>query len=300
MIKKAAAADADMAAAINTVGATPCGRPNIGQAQRGLPLQRNKIHMRKMIIAGNWKLNKTINEAVVLATVLKRELADIQNVEIVICPVYPALAVVNDVIMDTNIKLGGQDLYWKDSGAFTGEVSAPLLKDVGCEYVIIGHSERRQFFGETNETVNKKTLAALVHGLTPIVCVGETLQEREAGETFKVVEDHIHGAFQGLTAEQAQKVVVAYEPVWAIGTGKTATPAQAQEVHKFIRDLLAKLYDQAVAEEITIQYGGSVKPDNAVELMSQPDIDGALVGGASLDANAFVDIVKKSATVARC
>jgi len=253
--------------------------------------------MRKMIIAGNWKLNKTINEAVQLATVLKRELADIQNVEIVICPVYPALAVVNDVIMDTNIKLGGQDLYWKDSGAFTGEVSAPLLKDVGCEYVIIGHSERRQFFGETNETVNKKTFAALQCGLTPIVCLGESLQEREAGKTFKVVEDHIRGGLQGLTAEQAQKIVIAYEPVWAIGTGKTATPAQAQEVHKFIRDLLAKLYDQTVADEITIQYGGSVKPDNAAELMSRPDIDGALVGGASLDANSFAEIVKKSALV---
>ncbi len=255
------------------------------------------INMRKMIIAGNWKLNKTINEAVELITILKRELSAVEDVEVVVCPVYPALAVVSDVIIETNIKLGAQDLYWKNSGAFTGEVSGPLLKDAGCEYVIVGHSERRQFFHETNETVNKKAFAALECGLTPIICVGETLQEREAGNTFKVVEDHVRGAYQGLTSDQALNTVIAYEPVWAIGTGKTATPEQAQEVHKFIRDLLTKMYDVEIAQEITIQYGGSVKPDNAAELMSQPDIDGALVGGASLEAKSFAEIVKKSALV---
>jgi triosephosphate isomerase len=193
--------------------------------------------------------------------------------------------------------LGAQDLYWQDEGAFTGEISAKMLKDAGCSFVIIGHSERRQFFGETNETVNKKIKAALANQLTPIVCVGELLSEREAGKTLDVLKDHVQNGLSGISKEDALKIVIAYEPVWAIGTGKTATPAQAQEAHKYIRDLLAKLYDTEVAGQIRIQYGGSVKSDNIVELMKQPDLDGALVGGASLQVASFSEIVKKASEV---
>lgn len=250
--------------------------------------------MRRTIIAGNWKLHKTIGETVELITGLKRSLHEVTSVEIVVCPVFTALADAHDVLIESNIQLGAQDVYWEDSGAFTGEVSAPLLKDAGVDYVIIGHSERRQYFGETNATVNKKIRAALRHGLKPIVCVGETLQQREDNKTFEVIEGQCAESLAGLTAEEMASIVIAYEPVWAIGTGKTATPQQAQEVHKFIRDLLARLYDGSLAEEIRIQYGGSVKPENAAELMSQPDIDGALVGGASLKVDSFVGIVNNS------
>lgn len=249
---------------------------------------------RKVIIAGNWKLNKNIKEAVELVTELRGKCAKINKVDVVVCPVFTALSKVSDVLKGTNIGLGAQDLYWQDSGAFTGEVSAPLLKDTGCQYVIIGHSERRQFFAETNETVNNKTKAALAHGLIPIVCVGENLAEREGGKTFDVVKDHVENSLKGFTAEEMVKIVVAYEPVWAIGTGKTATPAQAQEVHAFIRKLLEKMYNKAVAESVRIQYGGSVKAENAKELIGQPDIDGALVGGASLKADSFMGIVENS------
>lgn len=253
--------------------------------------------MRKLIIAGNWKLNLDEQNAVELVTALRNELVDMTAVDIVVCPVFTALPVVHDVLLESNICLGAQNLYWEDAGAFTGEVSAPLLRDIGVRYVIIGHSERRQYFGETDETVNKKIKAALKHGLTPIVCVGEVLKDREGGRTFEVIEQQCRGGFAGLTAAEMEKIVIAYEPVWAIGTGKTATPDQAQEVHKFIRDLLAKLYDQDVAQTIRIQYGGSVKPDNSAELMSQPDIDGALVGGASLKADSFSQIIKNSCSV---
>ncbi|HQP11019.1 MAG TPA: triose-phosphate isomerase, partial [Candidatus Omnitrophota bacterium] len=204
---------------------------------------------------------------------------------------------VRDVLMETNIGLGAQNVYWEDSGAFTGEISAPILKDIGVQYVIIGHSERRQYFGETDETVNKRIKAALKHDLTPIVCVGEVLKEREGNKTFDVIKKQCEGAFAGLTAEQMEKLIIAYEPVWAIGTGKTATPVQAQEVHQFIRKLLAKLYNDDVAQTVRIQYGGSVKPENSAELMSQPDIDGALVGGASLKADSFIGIIKNSCGV---
>ncbi|MCX5701281.1 MAG: triose-phosphate isomerase [Candidatus Omnitrophica bacterium] len=255
--------------------------------------------MRKTIIAGNWKLYKTINEAIELSNGLMRDLfkIDSQGIDIVLCPPFTALSSVSEVILESNIYLGGQDLYWVDEGAFTGEISGKMLKDAGCSFVIIGHSERRQFFGETNETVNKKIKAAIVNSLTPIVCVGELLKEREAGKTFDVLKDHVQNGLTGIDKEDILKIVIAYEPVWAIGTGKTATPVQAQEAHKYIRDLLAKLYGQDIADQIRIQYGGSVKPDNIVELMKQPDLDGALVGGASLQINSFSEIVKKALEV---
>lgn len=254
--------------------------------------------MRKIIIAGNWKLNKTLFEAIDLVNGLKRELVDVSAVDIVVCPVFTALSEVVDTLTDTNIQVGAQNLYWEDSGAFTGEVSAPLLKDLGVKYVIIGHSERRQFFGETNETVNKRIKAALKHKLIPIVCVGENLQERESNKTFDVVRDHIEGSLAGFTQEEIKGMVIAYEPVWAIGTGKTATAQQAQEVHKYIRGLLEKIAGAEVAQAVRIQYGGSVKAENTAELIGQEDIDGALVGGASLKADSFAAIVKNSVTVA--
>ena len=248
--------------------------------------------MRTPIIAGNWKLNKTISESVALTTALKALVVGETGVEIIVAPPFTALAAVNDVITNSNIHLAAQDVYSEESGAFTGEVSAPMLKDVGCNYVIIGHSERRQYFGETNESVNQKVKAALVHDLKPIICVGEQLEEREAGRTEVVIADHVTGGIAGLSAPELLSCVIAYEPVWAIGTGKTATPDQAQEVHNFIRGLLTKSYSADVASQVCIQYGGSVKPENATELMSQPDVDGALVGGASLEAESFAQIVK--------
>jgi len=231
---------------------------------------------------------KTVSEAVDFAKKIKPLVADVHDRTIVVCPPYPALQEVCDEICDSNVALGAQDLFWEDEGAFTGEVSAPMLKSVGCTYVIIGHSERRQCFGETDETVNKKLFAALKHNLFPIVCVGETLGQREKGETFKVIEKQIKEGFNKLEIGNWKLVIIAYEPVWAIGTGKTATPEQAQEVHAFIRKLLPK----EVAQAVRILYGGSVKPENMKELMAQPDIDGGLVGGASLKVDSFVKIVK--------
>ncbi|MCX5713076.1 MAG: triose-phosphate isomerase, partial [Candidatus Omnitrophica bacterium] len=251
------------------------------------------------IIAGNWKMYKTIGETIELANGLKRELYDLgsDTVDIVICPPFTSLSEAAEVILDSNIALGAQDIFWQEEGAFTGEVSPLMLKDAGVKYVIIGHSERRQFFNETNDTVNKKIKAALKHGLIPIMCVGESLKEREANLTFKVLEDHVTNGLKDLSIEQVQKVIIAYEPVWAIGTGKTATPAQAQEAHKYIRDLVIKLYNKTTGESLRIQYGGSVKPENTKELMSQPDVDGALVGGASLKVDSFSNIVKSSSEV---
>ncbi len=255
--------------------------------------------MRKPIIAGNWKLNNTEKEAVDLVTALRNNLNNVTEVDIVVCPVFTVLPVVHDVLLESNIGLGAQNVFWEDFGAFTGEISAPLLKDIGVQYVIIGHSERRQYFGETDEMVNKRTKAALAHGLIPIVCVGEVLAQREENKTFDVIQIQCEGAFAGLTVAEMEKIVIAYEPVWAIGTGKTATPGQAQEVHKFIRGLLAKLYDENISQTIRIQYGGSVKPENSAELMSQPDIDGALVGGASLKAEPFIGIIQNSCSLAQ-
>jgi len=255
--------------------------------------------MRKTIIAGNWKMYKTVVEAIDLANGLKRELFKLegQDIDIVICPAFTALSEVLEVIVDSNIQLGAQDVYWQDEGAFTGEVSPVMLKDIGCKFVIIGHSERRQYFGETNESVNNKIKAALRHNLTPIVCVGETLSQRESGSTFKVLDDHIENGLKDITDTDILKIVIAYEPVWAIGTGKNATPQQAQEAQKYIRDLLRKMYNNDIAYTVRIQYGGSVKPENITELMSQPDVDGALVGGASLKIETFAEIVKKAAEV---
>lgn len=255
--------------------------------------------MRKTIIAGNWKMYKTITQAIELSNGLKRVLFELEPeaLDIVLCPPYTALAEVAEVAVGSNISVGAQDIFWQDEGAFTGEVSGMMIKEAGAAYVIIGHSERRQYFGETNETVNKKIKAALKHNLTPIVCVGESLKEREAGVTFKVLEDHVSNGLNDLDAEAARRIVIAYEPVWAIGTGKTATSAQAQEAHKYIRDLLVKMYNNDVASGIRIQYGGSVKPENITELMQQPDIDGALVGGASLTVESFAAIVKKASEV---
>jgi len=243
-------------------------------------------------IAGNWKMNKTVKEAVDLVTNLKALLSNVEGVEVAVAPPYPALYAVGRALQGSFIHLAAQNLFWEERGAFTGEVSAPMLKDVGCEYVIVGHSERRQYFGETDETVNRRLKAALAHGLKPIFCVGETLKDREEGKTFSVVETQLEGGLKGLTEDALSQCVVAYEPVWAIGTGKTATPEQAQKVHRFIREKLTKLYSKGVAEALRIQYGGSVTPENVKGLMEQEDIDGALVGGASLKAEAFADIVR--------
>jgi len=248
--------------------------------------------MRRVIIAGNWKMNKNISESIDLANSIKKTLYDIEEVDIVLCPPFTSLSDVNDIVMESNIALGAQDVYWKEEGAFTGEVSSPMLKNAGCKYCIVGHSERRQFFGETNETVSKKAKALLSVGLKPIVCVGEMLEERKANKTFDVVKDHVVNSLKGLTKEDMQNVVIAYEPVWAIGTGLTATKDEAQEVHKYIRDLLREMFGDAVAKSVRIQYGGSVKPENIKELIQQEDVDGALVGGASLKADSFAMIVR--------
>jgi len=244
--------------------------------------------MRKPIMAGNWKMNMAEHEAVDFAQKLKPLVKDVHERTIIICPPFPSLSKVCDAICDSNIALGAQNVYWEEKGAFTGEVSAAMLKSVGCTYVIIGHSERRQYFGETDETVNKRIFAALKHKLMPIVCVGETLQQREKNETFKVIETQIKGAIKNIPVEEWDNMTIAYEPVWAIGTGKTATPEQAQEVHAFIRKLLPK----EVAEKTRILYGGSVKPDNVKELMAKPDIDGGLVGGASMKVDSFEKLIK--------
>jgi len=249
---------------------------------------------RKKVIAGNWKMHNDNSAAQQLANQIKINTTEINNTDIILCPPFTALTVVNDVIKDSAIALGAQNVYWEKSGAFTGELSAEMIKSTGAEYVIIGHSERRQFFGETNQTVNKRTKAALADGLKAIVCVGEMLDQREAGTTAAVVEEQITGSLAGLSTEQMEDVIIAYEPVWAIGTGKVATPEQAQEVHAQIRSLVEKQFGADVAEAIRIQYGGSVKPDNAHSLLSQPDIDGALVGGACLKAEAFVPIIQSA------
>jgi len=248
--------------------------------------------MRKKIVAGNWKMNKLVGDAVVLAEAVKATLADKSTVEIVLCPTFTALKSVGDVIAGTQVKLGAQNMHWEKDGAFTGEISADMLRDAGCQYVILGHSERRQFFGETDAGVNRKVKVALAANLTPIVCVGETLEQREANQTEDVVTTQITKSLAGLDETGFRHIVVAYEPVWAIGTGRTATPAQAQDVHALIRRVLTKLSNPGAAQAVRIQYGGSMKPVNAKELMSQPDIDGGLIGGAALDAASFIAIVE--------
>jgi triosephosphate isomerase (TIM) len=247
---------------------------------------------RKLIVAGNWKMNKTVAEALDLVDDLKIELANIKEVDIVVCPPFTALAGVSKAILDSNLRLGAQNMHESNVGAFTGEIAAVMLKEFSVRYVILGHSERRQYQKETDALISKKTLAAHQASLRPIVCVGETLAEREEGRTEQVLETQVLGSLAGVSKEQMTETILAYEPVWAIGTGKTATTAQAQDAHAFIRGLLGKMFDDTVARRVRIQYGGSVKPSNAKELMSQPDVDGALVGGASLESRSFSDIIK--------
>ena len=249
---------------------------------------------RKKIIAGNWKMNKTVAEATELANGIKMDLANHSECDVVLCPPFTCIAAVSAVVQDCQIKIGGQNMHWESSGAYTGEVSPAMLRDLYCHYVILGHSERRSYFGETDEIVNKKVKAALASRLTPIVCVGETLEERDGGRAMAVVRTQVTNSLAGLGADLV-KVVIAYEPVWAIGTGRTATAAQAQEMHAFIRKTLTEMSNEDTACSIRIQYGGSMKPSNSAELLGQPDIDGGLIGGAALDARSFVEIVKSAA-----
>lgn len=246
--------------------------------------------MRKPIIAGNWKMHKTISEGVAFIDAVKNEIVN-TDIEALVCAPFTLLPSLVEAAKGTNVKIGAQNMHFEDKGAFTGEVSADMLLDLGVTHVIIGHSERRQYFGETDETVNKKALKALSKGLTPIVCCGETLEQREAGETKALCKMQIEKAFEGISASDAPKVVVAYEPIWAIGTGKTASSQDANDVIAYIREVLEAIYSDEVSEEIRIQYGGSVKPSNIEEIMNEADIDGALVGGASLEPSDFVQLV---------
>ncbi|QXE88715.1 triose-phosphate isomerase [Geomonas nitrogeniifigens] len=248
--------------------------------------------MRKPVIAGNWKLYKTKDEALALIEELAPLVAGVDNVEIVVAPVFTVLPTLPAALAGTSISLAAQDVFWEEEGAFTGEVSPRMLLDAGASHVIIGHSERRQYFGETDQTVNKKIKAALKGALVPIFCIGETLDAREAGDTFKVLERQVRGGLEGLTETQFAPVIIAYEPVWAIGTGKVATDEQAQEAHAFVRGVVARMFSKAAADKVRILYGGSVKPDNVKGLMASPDIDGALVGGASLKGASFASIVR--------
>ncbi len=249
--------------------------------------------MRKIIIAGNWKMNAGVpSDGVALAKGVVERVGAVGEVDVVLCPPFTAIQAVADAVEGSKVQVGAQNVNPKESGAYTGEVTGSFLKAVGCEYVIIGHSERRQYYGETNESVNEKVKATLAQGLIPIVCVGETEGEREAGKTEAVVKEHVEGGLAGLTAADAQKIVVAYEPVWAIGTGKTAAPADAQAVHAFIRKTLSALFGEQTSEAIRIQYGGSMKPGNAKELLGQQDIDGGLIGGAALKAEDFEGIIR--------
>ena len=249
---------------------------------------------RKLIIAGNWKMNKTVAEGIALVNGIKREVKDVKEVDMVVCPPFTALSEVSKAILDSNIRLGAQNMSEHNSGAYTGEIAAGMLKEFSTRYVILGHSERRQFQKESDELISKKAAAAHAASLKPIVCVGETLAEREGGQMETVLLTQVRGSLAGLTKPQMEETIVAYEPVWAIGTGKTASAQQAQDAHAYIRSLLVKLFDETVARRVRIQYGGSVKPSNTRELMSLPDVDGALVGGASLEDRSFADIIKNS------
>lgn len=249
--------------------------------------------MRTKIIAGNWKMNKDLNETKELINGLKAKLNTLsKGVKAVICPPFTSLELAKGLLVGSPIELGAQNMYHEDEGAFTGEISPKMLISVGCRYVIVGHSERRQYFNETDQFINAKAKKALVSGLIPIICVGETLQEREKNITDQVVSVQVKGCLAELTVADVEKIIIAYEPVWAIGTGQVATPQQAQEVHNLIRGLIGQLYNPETAQKVTIQYGGSVKPDNAKDLLHQPDIDGALVGGACLKVDSFAAIVQ--------
>jgi len=260
---------------------------------------KGKPMARRPIVAGNWKMNKTVGEALTLVRELRGMVSMVRDkVEVVVAPPFTALPAVAKAIEDSNIGLAAQNCFWEASGAYTGEISAPMLAEVGCTYVIIGHSERRQHFGETDETVNRRVQAAVSSQLLPIICIGETLSEREGGQTLEVVTRQLTGALAGFDGAQTARFVIAYEPVWAIGTGRNATSNQAQEVHAHIREQLTGLFGREISEQVRIQYGGSVKPDNAAELMSKPDVDGALVGGASLKASDIAAIVKAAVPAA--
>jgi triosephosphate isomerase len=252
----------------------------------------NKMSERRPLIAGNWKMYKTSNEAAATASELAELVDDADHADIMVAPTFTGLDAVSLALTNSHVSLGAQNLHWEKEGAFTGEISAGMLTASGVIYVIIGHSERRQYFGETDETVNKKMRAAIEAGLRPVMCVGETESERDAGQTLPVLDKQVRGGLKGLVSEELTRLVIAYEPVWAIGTGKTATTEQAQEVHAYIRKLLAEMYTRDLADATRILYGGSVKPANIAELMAMEDIDGALVGGASLTADAFSQIVK--------
>ena len=247
---------------------------------------------RQPIMAGNWKMNKTPSEAAELARTLRRNLARFKGVDVVLSPPFVSLPAVAEALANSPLDLAAQNLHWEDKGAYTGEISGPMLAEIGCTYVIIGHSERRQYFGETDETVNKRIRAAYAHGLKPIVCIGETLEEREAGRTRERIETQLEGGLAGFGEADLDGMVLAYEPVWAIGTGRTASTEQAQEVHAFIRSLLTSRFSASFAQKTRIQYGGSVKPANVAALMAETDIDGALVGGASLTAESFSALVE--------
>lgn len=253
--------------------------------------------MRRKIIAGNWKMNISPSESNTLITEIIQAVKDISTVDIILCPPYTALDAAGRALKGSALALGAQDMHWEEQGAFTGKISHDMLTDLGAGYVILGHSEQRSFFHETDENVNKKTKKALFTGLLPIICIGETLEERDAEKTEQVVEKQLRGALAEISAEDAARCIVAYEPVWAIGTGRNATPEQAQDVHAFLRKLLASMYSQNVADTIRIQYGGSMKPDNADGLLAKPDIDGGLIGGASLKAEAFAGIITAAAKV---
>jgi triosephosphate isomerase len=250
-----------------------------------------EVKMRKKVIAGNWKMNNDINESQNLVSGIINGLGNDDNCDVIVCPPFTSLNDVNSLIKETQVKLGAQNMYFEESGAYTGEISANMLKSVGCEYVILGHSERRTIFNEADETINKKIIKAIESGLKVIFCIGETLSQRENGTTNDVVRIQLIKGLQDVSTVNLKNIIIAYEPVWAIGTGKTATPEQAQDIHSFIRNLIKNNYSSEAAEGIIIQYGGSVKSDNAAELLSQKDIDGALVGGACLKADSFLSII---------
>ncbi len=252
----------------------------------------NNQPLREPIIAGNWKMNTTVHESIRLVTELKTRLLNTKDVEVVVAPPFTSLHSVAIALQDSEIKVSAQNLFWEEDGAYTGEISGSMLSDLGCEYVIIGHSERRQYFQETAETVRKRIQKALDFKLKPILCIGETLGEREKKQTLQILETQLKEGLRGIDRQELETMVVAYEPVWAIGTGKTASPEQAQETHAFIRQWLIAHFGKDKGEKIRIQYGGSVKPDNIKKLMEQPDLDGALVGGASLLADSFTQIVR--------
>ena len=247
---------------------------------------------RRPLVAGNWKCHKTVAESVTLARAIDGALPASLDCEVLVAPVFTALLSVGEALQGSRILLGAQDVYWEEQGAFTGEISAPMLKDTGCSHVIVGHSERRQLFGETDQAVNRKALAVLAHGMTPIICLGESIEERQAGKTLDRILSQLDGALEGMSASQVERAVIAYEPIWAIGTGVTAKPEDAQQAHAALRARLGERFGEALAGGTRILYGGSVKPDNAAILMAQFDVDGALVGGASLSADSFVGIVK--------